>query len=268
VGVESFPVFQSRVNGLHFEVLDQGYLSGDATWKYYDVESPFSRLYLVTAGAASIRDRDSGRIVDLLPGRAYLVPSGRRCDYLCELSFEKFYLHFKLEFFYGLDVFGGVDRILELELPVDRTLEIASFARGGESDGSVAATGLLLTLLGSFLAQCPDGDEAVPPEYFRLSAFMRRKLSVDLGPADLARELGLDEARFLREFRRKTGMTVKSFIDRGIERNAKERLLSTDLSVKEIAWALGFKDEFYFSRFFKRKAGVSPRDYRNSNRLG
>jgi AraC-like DNA-binding protein len=34
--------------------------------------------------------------------------------------------------------------------------------------------------------------------------------------------------------------------------------------VKEIAFELGFQDEFYFSRFFKTNADVSPQLYRNT----
>jgi AraC-like DNA-binding protein len=38
---------------------------------------------------------------------------------------------------------------------------------------------------------------------------------------------------------------------------AKE-LLGRGLAVKEVASRLGFKDEYYFSRLFKKKTGLSP----------
>jgi AraC-like DNA-binding protein len=41
-------------------------------------------------------------------------------------------------------------------------------------------------------------------------------------------------------------------------------LTLTQKSVKEIAFELGYKDQFYFSRFFKRLTGVSPEAYRHS----
>jgi len=43
---------------------------------------------------------------------------------------------------------------------------------------------------------------------------------------------------------------------------AKRDLYLTSKSVKEIAHALGFRDEHYFSRFFKKNAYVSPQTYR------
>jgi AraC-like DNA-binding protein len=43
---------------------------------------------------------------------------------------------------------------------------------------------------------------------------------------------------------------------------AKRELYLTNKTVKEIAWELGFNDEFYFSRFFKNNTEVSPQLYR------
>ena len=43
---------------------------------------------------------------------------------------------------------------------------------------------------------------------------------------------------------------------------AKRELYLTNKTVKEIAYELGFSDEFYFSRFFKNNTEVSPQLYR------
>jgi AraC family transcriptional regulator, transcriptional activator of pobA len=43
---------------------------------------------------------------------------------------------------------------------------------------------------------------------------------------------------------------------------AKRRLLYTNMSVAEIGYALGFEDPAYFTRFFTRHAGLSPRRFR------
>lgn len=43
---------------------------------------------------------------------------------------------------------------------------------------------------------------------------------------------------------------------------AKKEIHLTYKSIKEIARDLGFEDEFYFSRYFKKKVGVSPKTFR------
>lgn len=43
---------------------------------------------------------------------------------------------------------------------------------------------------------------------------------------------------------------------------AKKLLLGTNVSITNISEQLGFKSVFYFSRLFKKKVGLSPREYR------
>lgn len=56
--------------------------------------------------------------------------------------------------------------------------------------------------------------------------------------------------------------TLTALIAERLIIEAKRELYLTSKSVKEIAFELGYEDEFYFSRFFKKKAGVSPQTFR------
>jgi YesN/AraC family two-component response regulator len=58
--------------------------------------------------------------------------------------------------------------------------------------------------------------------------------------------------------------TLTDMISERIVIEAKRELYLTSKSVKEIAYALGFNDEHYFSRFFKNNADVSPQVYRDT----
>jgi len=58
--------------------------------------------------------------------------------------------------------------------------------------------------------------------------------------------------------------TLTSLIADRIIIEAKRELYLTSKSVKAIAYELGFVDEFYFSRFFKNNAAVSPQIYRDT----
>jgi YesN/AraC family two-component response regulator len=58
--------------------------------------------------------------------------------------------------------------------------------------------------------------------------------------------------------------TLTDMISERIVIEAKRELYLTSKSVKEIAFALGFNDEHYFSRFFKNNADVSPQVYRDT----
>ncbi|HEX9513043.1 MAG TPA: helix-turn-helix domain-containing protein [Puia sp.] len=58
--------------------------------------------------------------------------------------------------------------------------------------------------------------------------------------------------------------TLTSLIAERVIIEAKRELYLTSKSVKAIAYELGFNDEFYFSRFFKNNAAVSPQVYRDT----
>lgn len=49
---------------------------------------------------------------------------------------------------------------------------------------------------------------------------------------------------------------------------AKMKLLTTDFSVGEIAEAVGINSPYYFSRFFRKKEGLTPTEYREKNHQG
>jgi AraC family transcriptional activator of pobA len=77
-----------------------------------------------------------------------------------------------------------------------------------------------------------------------------------------AATLGITTDRLNTAVRRATGRTPAAVIHSRILSQAAMLLEGTTMQVAEIAEALGFKDAAYFSRFFKREAGVSPRSHR------
>lgn len=58
--------------------------------------------------------------------------------------------------------------------------------------------------------------------------------------------------------------TLTDLISERIIIEAKRELYLTNKTIKEIAYGLGYNDEYYFSRFFKKNAEVSPQLYRET----
>lgn len=65
--------------------------------------------------------------------------------------------------------------------------------------------------------------------------------------------------------KKETGRSAKDHINDFLVNKAKDMLLSTEDSVSEIAYSLGFNYPHYFSRLFKNKTGVTPQKYRELN---
>ncbi|WP_042722613.1 AraC family transcriptional regulator [Flavobacterium sp. B17] len=61
-----------------------------------------------------------------------------------------------------------------------------------------------------------------------------------------------------------TGLNTQQYIQNTIIEKAKEKLSTTNLSVSEIAYELGFEHSQSFSKLFKTKTNVSPLEFRQS----
>jgi AraC-like DNA-binding protein len=59
-----------------------------------------------------------------------------------------------------------------------------------------------------------------------------------------------------------TGENASEFIIKRIILEAKRLLIYTDLSNKEISFAINYDDPSYFSRLFRKKVGASPSEFR------
>ncbi|MGB6451607.1 MAG: helix-turn-helix domain-containing protein [Steroidobacteraceae bacterium] len=80
---------------------------------------------------------------------------------------------------------------------------------------------------------------------------------------DYARALRASESRLRNACLTATGQPPIQLLHTRILLEAKRQLVYTVMPVAEIAYRLGFDDPAYFSRFFTRRAGVSPRAYRS-----
>lgn len=79
---------------------------------------------------------------------------------------------------------------------------------------------------------------------------------------EVAREICIDDRYLYNLFMQHEGISPKAYIDRQTVNNACSLLTGTGLSVTEIAARLGFDDVCAFSRFFRKKTGMSPTDCR------
>jgi AraC-like DNA-binding protein len=83
--------------------------------------------------------------------------------------------------------------------------------------------------------------------------------SIDL--PNISSELGVCTSHFNKIFKTYTSMTpYQYYINIKID-EAKNLLERDGMTVKETAYRLGFEDQYYFSRLFKSKTGVTPKDW-------
>lgn len=86
--------------------------------------------------------------------------------------------------------------------------------------------------------------------------------------SDYARSLNISSKALAKITKTHFNKTLTDLISERIIIEAKRELYLTNKAIKEIAYELGYQDEYYFSRFFKINADISPQMYRDTVGFG
>ncbi len=92
--------------------------------------------------------------------------------------------------------------------------------------------------------------------------FIRNNFHKKISPIDVANALNLDRRYLAFIFKEKLNTSPLAYIQNLKLTKAKELLQTTNFRISEIALAVGFDDQFHFSKFFKKTEGLSPLQYR------
>ncbi len=79
-----------------------------------------------------------------------------------------------------------------------------------------------------------------------------------------AAALGVSESALRAACMQSAGLSPALMLDERALLEARRLLLYSNMSVAQVAYSVGFTDPAYFSRFFSRRTGTSPRRYRNA----
>ncbi|MBS1369911.1 MAG: helix-turn-helix domain-containing protein [Lentisphaeria bacterium] len=122
---------------------------------------------------------------------------------------------------------------------------------------------LLLKLTRSAGSPCREESEARPEIGCAVSFLAANYANPELQVADLAAEVNLTQKTLERQFRKHTGSSPAAYLAAlRLERAAEMLRRRTDRSITEIALRCGFSDITYFSRVFRKRYALSPREYR------
>ncbi len=116
-------------------------------------------------------------------------------------------------------------------------------------------------------------DAKLPSEQERLDAgriramltYVEENFADELTVDAIARSASISNSVCLRCFHQVLGMTPIQYVKQFRLEKAAQQLNGSKCSVKEIALACGFNDVSYFTKSFREKMGVTPKEYRRLN---
>lgn len=97
--------------------------------------------------------------------------------------------------------------------------------------------------------------------------FIEHNFQNDISVEDIAQVCGLNRSYFGKIFKLGVGKTPQEFLLNFRMSKASELLTLSQLSISDVGKAVGYDNSLHFSRAFKNVYGVSPREWRNQNKV-
>lgn len=245
---------------------ERGYTWGPGVRDHY-------LIHYVVSGKGSYTV--NGAVYALQAGDVFLAKPSQRITYSADRAdpWEYYWVGFN----------GADANRLVLELPfregrpvhhcasaeqVQKALLNIFLSRGANARSEALMTGYLYLFAAELIresdAQKPRAANASAQYVSGAIKFIQFNYSHDIGVDDVARAVGVSRSHLYRVFMSNVGRSPVDYLTRYRVGEACALLRSSQLSVAEIAVSVGFFDQFYFSRVFKKIMGVPPSKYAGS----
>ena len=265
--IEKNHFFSETVNKFTIEVLDSGIVYADKEWTDKNICSPFSRLYYVESGEGIIK-YNNVKII-LKPGNVYLIPAGLKYSYWCESHLKKLFFHINVFKPNGYDIFINSDKCFSHKINIDKIAELSKLYRGIDIVDMLAIKEELyrrVSLLVPMLRTEQISNTRYSGIIQKAIDYIQLNLSNTITITEVAKKIYTSENTLRKKFKEETGISMGKYIDDLLFFTAERLLQKSEWSIGQISENLGFCDQFYFSRRFKDRYGITPSKYRKSSK--
>ena len=271
----------------HLKIRVYAFSSADVAdwWDFKNHISPFARIFLIQAGEQSVSFR--GKDYVLRKNDLALVPPFTPVDYCCREFCQQYYFIFSCRLPNGKDLFTDYqfpyhlvaepwqhalcsqllsilpnfglenadanskdfNQLIFETKPEDTTLE-----------QKFAAQGVVNMLMSVFAKGAHESHRLI--RFAKAFQYIENNLSGNLSLHTLSDIEGMSCTYFSDQFHHHTGIRPSEYIAQKRENKARELLTTTTLSLPEVAERIGFPDTSYFFRFFRKRTGQTPKNYR------
>lgn len=147
-----------------------------------------------------------------------------------------------------------------MELLVKYTQEMENRLGGSGADRLKAGV-LMHEIILLLLEEMRSGTNRKEPDITRAASYMERNYRQAVTREELALAAGMSPDHLTKMFKRTYGVTPMEYLNDVRIARAKQTLVLTNEPFRAVAHSVGYADEFYFSRKFRKVTGMSPSAY-------
>ena len=205
-------------------------------------------------------------------GTVLVFPPCKRIYYhfLDDETNERYYLYFKGTYASSymkqllLDEPFGVYHIGESQTLISYFIDIMDDFKIHDFDSDIFRSTLLLRLLNHIHKKLPVVLKSTQEteDLYLIVEYMEKNYGEQLSLEDYAKISNMSIPSLMRNFKKQFHTTPHAYLNNIRLTQAQNLLLTTNLSVAEIALQVGFIDPLYFCKFFKKQTDFSPTEYR------
>lgn len=233
-------------------------------WNKKHLEIDCHRLYYRTdsdGGKATLHLID--RSIELTAGKLYFIPAFSIVQSNINGNMNKYYIHFRSN-----SPELRLHRFLSNQYDVDSTeltehlfsVVINNYTKN-TTEANMKVRGAMQLLLSDFFKDSSSSHKDLA-RFESVLSYIEENYSTDIPLSLLAAKMNVSTIYFSNYFKATFHISPKQYILNKRLAEGQRLLLETDMPISEIANAVGFSNENYFSEFFSAKIGISASKYR------
>lgn len=256
------------VNGIALRLGCIGYAVVGQTWKTNLLATPFNRLYLIESGTGVLSTAHEELVLE--PGKAYLLPADLPCSYHCNGRLSLLYFHFNLTRPDQFDLISNYNRLAAVDFPSNQLSQLKDICKKSSYTDAyeiICAINHIVLSMNRIYGMRWNDTPTYSTYVLDTIAEINRNLSAQLRIDNLVQHRFVSRSYLERQFHKEVGLTIKQYINMQLINTAQWKLGNTDDSIEKISNDLGFCNQFYFSKYFKKQCRVSPLQYKKGTKL-
>ncbi|MDR2564240.1 MAG: AraC family transcriptional regulator [Prevotellaceae bacterium] len=278
-----------ETDNMQLILLNVGESAHNGDWNWKNISSPFTRLFYVKEGKATVNLPDGAR--ELRPRCLYLIPPFTPHSYECEGYFAHYYIHIyekqssttkaleDMNFPFEVEANESDLFLVERLMEINHGRELKQFdpqtydnqptllrdiaTEAHQPEYAVLETkGILLQLLSRFVRFSTYKYEVSDERIVKVLKYIRKNIDKPIKISDLSEIASLSNDHFIRLFKASMQCTPIDYVNQKKIEKAQLMLLLKNVQVKDIAYGLSFENLSYFSYLFKKLTCYTPCQYR------